>query len=151
MTRSCLAHCAAVLAALGLLVQPALGGKKDVPYIDLTDNFSRFVDATTGMDDAARIKAFQTQMDALLPGFYIPRFGTTPEKYDAQISRALQGFATIRPQYEQLQRDFPPRSRPASSTSAGTSPASLRMCLSIYCTHSARWTAARAKSAARPT
>jgi hypothetical protein len=63
MTSSGLAHYSIVLVALGLLVQPALGDKKDLPYIDLTANFSRFVDTTAGMDEAARVKAFQTQMD----------------------------------------------------------------------------------------
>jgi len=107
MTRNSLFLFSAIFLAIGMLAQPALADRKAAPYIDLTANFSRFVDDTAGMEDAARIAAFQPQMDALLPGFYVPRFGTTPEKYAAQIGRALQGFAAIRPQYEQLQRDFP--------------------------------------------
>ncbi len=76
-------------------------------YIDLTSQFSRFVDETAGMKDAARVAAFKAQMEPLLPGFYVPRFGATPERYDARIARSFETFAALRPKYEQLQRDFP--------------------------------------------
>lgn len=80
---------------------------KHAQYIDLTADFSRFVDETAGMEEAARVAAFRKQMDVLLPGFYRPRFGATPEQYDARIARALKSFAELRPKYEQVQRDFP--------------------------------------------
>jgi hypothetical protein len=76
-------------------------------YIDLTTDFSRFVDETAGMEDPARLAAFKSRMDALLPGFYGPRFGATPERYDARLTRAFEGFAKLRPKYESVQRDFP--------------------------------------------
>jgi len=80
---------------------------KPARYIDLTAHFSRFVDDTAGMDEAARVALFHTEMDALLPGFYAPRFGATTAQYDARIARALNDFPKLRPRYEQLQRDFP--------------------------------------------
>jgi hypothetical protein len=77
------------------------------PYIDLTASFSRFVDETAGMEETARVALFRKQMDALLPGFYAPRFGATTAQYDAIVARALEGFADLRPRYEQVQKDFP--------------------------------------------
>ena len=76
-------------------------------FSDLTANFSRFADETTGMEDAARVALFHTQMDALLPGFYTPRFGMSPAAYDEHIARALKDFPSLRKRYEQVQRDFP--------------------------------------------
>lgn len=80
---------------------------KRAQYIDLTANFSRFVDETAGMEEAARVALFRTEMDVSLRGFYAPRFGATQAQYDAGIARALKGFAELRPKYEQVQRDFP--------------------------------------------
>ena len=65
------------------------------------------VDETAGMEPAARIARFRTQFDALLPGFYSPRFGATAAQYDARVARALAGFAELRKRYEQVQREFP--------------------------------------------
>jgi hypothetical protein len=80
---------------------------RHAPYLDLTAEFSRFVDETAGMEEAARVARFRRQMDAILPGFYAPRFGATPADYDKRIARGLEGFAKLRPRYEQVQRDFP--------------------------------------------
>jgi hypothetical protein len=99
-----------LIAAIALATLPfgdARAETKDVHYIDLTTNFSRFVDETAGMEEAARIAEFQKQMTPLLPGFYEPRLGATPERYNKKIGRALNGFADLRPKYEQVQRDFP--------------------------------------------
>jgi hypothetical protein len=96
------------VVALGMLYP--LVARADSPparYTDLTADFARFVDDTTGMDDAARVAAFKSRMNALLPGFYVPRFGVTPERYDARITAALADFSRLRPRYELLQRDFP--------------------------------------------
>jgi len=76
-------------------------------YIDLTGQFARFVGETAGMEESARVATFQKRMDALLPGFYVPRFGATPEQYNARIARALQRFPDLRPKFTQVQRDFP--------------------------------------------
>ncbi|HEX5161314.1 MAG TPA: hypothetical protein VFV88_06300 [Steroidobacteraceae bacterium] len=101
-----------IAAALALLIVGALpafsrDSAKSAQYIDLTADFTRFVDATAGMEEAARVAQFRKQMDALLPGFYMPPFGMTEDKYNAHIAKALQKFPTLRPQYEQVQRDFP--------------------------------------------
>jgi len=105
MPKTCLATVAAVVT-LAMLCPGARAGP-GVRYIDLTTEFSRFADKTLGMKDAARVAAFKAQMEPLLPGFYVPRFGATPERYDAQIARSLETFAALRLKYEQVQREFP--------------------------------------------
>jgi len=108
MTKNFVALFSTALIALSLLVPlDARAETKSAPYIDLTAHFSRFVDETGGMEDAARIAQFRTQMDALLPGFYTPRNGTTPTRYDARVTRALKEFRELRPRYEQVKREFP--------------------------------------------
>jgi hypothetical protein len=90
------------------LVPCSAGVESKAPdYIDITAQFSRFVDETTGMAPAARVALFHTEMDVLLPGFYAPRFGLTQAEYDARIVSALEGFSGLRARYEQVQRDFP--------------------------------------------
>jgi hypothetical protein len=99
------ALCAALLITLA--VQPALAEAKDAQYIDLTASFVRFVDATVAMEDQPRVALFRKQMDALLPGFYTPRNGTEPARYDVRAAKALKTFEALRPRYEQVQREFP--------------------------------------------
>jgi hypothetical protein len=76
-------------------------------YIDLTQQFSKFFDETSGMEEAARVARFHERMGSLLPGFYQPRFGLTSADYDAHIARALKSFPEIRTKYERVQREFP--------------------------------------------
>ncbi len=104
MSKSRLVSCAAALIAAGVLHSAET---RHAHYIDLTADFSRFVDETAGMEPAARVARFRTQFDALLPGFYSPRFGATAAQYDARVARALAGFAELRKRYEQVQREFP--------------------------------------------
>jgi len=80
---------------------------KSAPYIDLTGDFARYFDETAGMDEAARVAQFHEKVGAKLPGFYAPRFGLTPERYDAKVARALKRFGELRPRYEEIQKIFP--------------------------------------------
>jgi hypothetical protein len=101
---------AALIAFASSMLYPVRVHGRDAKrahYIDHTANFSRFVDETADMDEAARVALFRTEMDVSLRGFYAPRFGATQAQYDAGIARALKGFAELRPKYEQVQRDFP--------------------------------------------
>ena len=142
MPRTLIALSLAALAApVAVGVAATDATPKRAHYIDLTSDFSRFVDASAGVVDRDRVRVFRQQMDPLLPGFYAPRSGTTPEQYEAQVADALKRSSG----------PFPPRSRPASCTSASSSRDSRQPSRSIYCIRSARWTAARAISTARPT
>lgn len=98
-----------MFAALSMLFPLAghAAEAKDAHYVDLTANFVRFVDETAAMKEQPRVALFRKQMDALLPGFYTPRNGTEPARYDAQVEKALANFAALRPRYERVQRDFP--------------------------------------------
>lgn len=94
-----------ILAALlAVLAAPAIA---KAPYVDLTPQFAKFAEETAGMDEKARVALFRERMNALFPGFYVPRNGATPERYDARVARALREFAALRPQYERAQREFP--------------------------------------------
>jgi hypothetical protein len=78
-----------------------------VPYHSLTRDFARFHDETTAMPQAARVALFRKRFDRLLPGFYQPASGQTDAQFDQQVTKALDGFAAIRPRYEKVERDFP--------------------------------------------
>jgi hypothetical protein len=99
------------LSALWLAALITIGANgaeaKRAHYIDLTAQFSRFVDQTAGIEEAPRVARFRPRMDALLPGFYTPRDGATPARFDARVARALKEFPELRPRYEQAQREFP--------------------------------------------
>ena len=95
----------AALIALFAICQGAEAQRAQ--YVDLTAHFTRFVDETAGMEESARVALFHTRMDALLPGFYVPRFGATQAQYDEHIARALMDFPKLRQRYEQVQREFP--------------------------------------------
>jgi hypothetical protein len=79
----------------------------EAPYHSLTREFARFHDKTETMPRTARIALFRKHFDRLLPGFYQPAFGQTDAEFDQQVTKALDGFAAIRPQYEKVERDFP--------------------------------------------
>jgi hypothetical protein len=97
------------LLAVSLLAVASAALPKSVsaPYIDLTGNFTRFVDETAGMEDAARVALFRKQMDTLLPGFYTPRNGTDSLRYDAHVAKLLMKFPELRSRYERVQKNFP--------------------------------------------
>ena len=107
MSKFLFASCFALLLASMFYPASARGEANQAQYLDLTAHFSRFVDDTAGMEQAARVALFRKKMDPLLPGFYAPRFGMTPTKYDEHIARALEDFPKLRPRFEQVQRDFP--------------------------------------------
>jgi hypothetical protein len=104
MSKACLALCAVLLISQPA---PALAAGKKPYYIDLTANFARFVDETSAMEGSTRVALFRKQMDLLLPGFYEPRNGIEPARYDTQVTTALEDFEALRPRYEQVQREFP--------------------------------------------
>jgi hypothetical protein len=94
-----------VLVAIGVTAKDATPTRGY--YIDLTSDFSRFFDASADLEERARVSAFRRRMDPLLPGFYAPGSGTTPEQYEARVADALRNFAALRPKYAEVQRTFP--------------------------------------------
>ena len=97
------------LGALALLGACAATPPAAAPpvYTDLSQAFVDFYDRTEGLDDAARLAAFKAQVAPLLPGFYAPRLGRTPEQQDRMTLNAIRRFPEIREKYAATQRAFP--------------------------------------------
>jgi len=96
-----------IVVAAVLLAQISVAFGKHPPYIDLTTDFARFVDETAKLDEPARVALFRQRFDSLPPGFYGPRTGDDPKRYEARVARELEAFSALRPAYERVQREFP--------------------------------------------
>ncbi|WP_164040844.1 hypothetical protein, partial [Serratia marcescens] len=70
------------------------------------DAFDDFATASTAMPAAEQVQAFRARFDALLPGFYEPRFGATEAQYDARVQKALEGYPAARGKILATARDF---------------------------------------------
>lgn len=93
-----------LLVAFALLVAgPAVA---QPGFRSLTGEFDRFAQETAAMPEAERVKLFRARFNALLPGFYEPRFGATEEKYDAHIARNLAVYPERRDKFLAAARDF---------------------------------------------
>ena len=77
------------------------------PYTDLSKAFVDFYDRTEGLDDAARVAAFKTEVAPLYPGFYSTRGRRTDEQHDRLILANIKRFPEIRDKYVAAQRAFP--------------------------------------------
>ncbi|MBC9031801.1 hypothetical protein IAG41_05295 [Sphingomonas sp. JC676] len=90
-----------------LLAAPAIAHAQPVPaFASYTDAFDRFAaeTATTGPDE--RVKLFRERFNALVPGFYEPRYGATEEKYNARVAKALADYPATRDKFLATARDF---------------------------------------------
>ena len=76
------------------------------PYTDLSQAFVDFYDRTEGLDDAARLAAFKSDVAPLYPAFYSMR-GRTEEQQDRLILANIQRFPELREKYLQVQHAFP--------------------------------------------
>lgn len=84
--------------------------------VDLTQEYSAFYDRTEGMESAARVEAFKTEMAPLFPGFYDAervRAFATAEVYNNLIARSFERFAELRPAYETTAASFESMLAPA--------------------------------------
>jgi hypothetical protein len=97
------------LAALALLgaCATAPGSPATPAYTDISQAFVDFYDRTQGLDEAARLAAFEAEIAPLFPGFYAPRNGQTQEQRDRTILGSLRRFPEIRAKYVEVQRSFP--------------------------------------------
>ncbi len=93
------------LVIIAAWVAPVCAG---VPhYIDLSPAFPTIAYDTADMAEAPRVAEVRRRLNLLFPGFYEPRNGVDPARYDARVSRALNSFAALSPTYKQAQQDFP--------------------------------------------
>lgn len=94
-----------VLALLILLA--AQVAHAQVPAFEsYAEEFDRFATESAAMPPEERVRAFRAKFDALVPGFYEPRFGATEEKYNARVLAALQGYPAQRDKFLAAARGF---------------------------------------------
>jgi len=90
-----------------LLALPAIASAQPAPaFTSYTDAFDRFATETAAMAPDARVKLFRERFDALVPGFYEPRFGATEEKYNTRVGKALADYPAERDKFLAAARDF---------------------------------------------
>jgi hypothetical protein len=90
-----------------LLAVPAVARAQPVPsFVSYTDAFDAFARETATMVPDARVRLFRERFNALVPGFYEPRYGATEEKYDARVARALAEYPATREKFIAAARDF---------------------------------------------
>lgn len=94
-----------VLALLLVLVAQIARGQTPA-FQSYAEEFDRFATESAAMPDEERVRAFRAKFDALVPGFYEPRFGTTEEKYNARVLAALNGYPAERERFLAAARDF---------------------------------------------
>ncbi len=92
---------------LGVSAAPTGQGAPKPAFTSLADDFTAFYDRTAQMPEAERVAAFRTRFNALLPGFYEPRYGRTSAEYDRTVARALTAFPDIRARYGKVEDEFP--------------------------------------------
>jgi hypothetical protein len=70
------------------------------------DAFDTFATSTASMPPAERVKQFRARFDALVPGFYEPRFGATEAQYDARVQKALEAYPETRDKFLATAKSF---------------------------------------------
>lgn len=70
------------------------------------DAFDTFATSTASMPPAERVKQFRAKFDALVPGFYEPRFGATEAQYDARVQKALEAYPETRDKFLAAAKSF---------------------------------------------
>ncbi|MDG2532637.1 hypothetical protein P6144_03180 [Sphingomonas sp. HITSZ_GF] len=94
-----------IVAAVALLA--AMPAAAQAPALQsTTDAFDGFATSTATMPPAERVKAFRAKFDALVPGFYEPRFGATEAQYDARVQKALEGYPAERDKFLDAAKRF---------------------------------------------
>lgn len=71
-----------------------------------TDAFDTFATSTADLPPAERVKQFREKFDALVPGFYEPRFGATEEQYNARVQRVLAAYPQERDKFLAAAKGF---------------------------------------------
>jgi hypothetical protein len=94
------------LLALSLAL-PAIAQAQPAPaFTSYTDAFDRFITETAATAPDARVRLFRERFNALLPGFFEPRYGATEEKYNARVAKALADYPANRDKFLATARDF---------------------------------------------
>jgi len=83
-----------------LLAMPAIAAAQPVPvFTSYTGDFDRFVAETAATVPEERVRLFRERFNALVPGFYEPRYGATEERYNARVAKALVDYPAQRDKF----------------------------------------------------
>jgi hypothetical protein len=97
-----------LIAALALLAAPAALAQPQpaAPFVSYAEAFDQFAKETATLPSAERVRAFRAKFNALVPGFYEPRFGATEARYDAHLEKVLAYYPANRDRFLAAARDF---------------------------------------------
>lgn len=85
--------------------------------IDLTDDFDALWQRTQAVESPARVRAFFTEMDRLLPGFFTAsRVGVEQARYDRHIANGLAAYPQQREGIREVSRRFAALFAPARAS-----------------------------------
>ena len=132
----------AFVGVLLLLSAPAKAAG-DLHVVDLTDEFDRFVMATTDMPDAQRVRAFEKQIGPIADGFYAR--DRNPDGYDFRVLVQLKTYPQRRNATLTVSRGSRSCSNPLAGISRPYSGRSLPGSPSSCSTAWVSWTAGHAR------
>ena len=107
-------------AGLALALTLAAGGAVAVPpsdslrLVDLTAEFDKVAAETAGMDDQARVAAFEKAMTPLAQGFYAR--SRKPDRYDSRVLKNLQAYPAKRDKILAVSKQFSTLLAPARAS-----------------------------------
>lgn len=105
---------AAALALSGCAATPDASRRSNLELVDYTDDFAEAWDETQHLEGAARIAAFKSRFDPLIPGFYShERHGIGQSRYEALFLKALADFPSQRAATAEMSRRFASLLEPA--------------------------------------
>ena len=107
-------------AGLALALTLAAGGAAAAPpsdslrLVDLTAQFDKVAAETAGMDDQARVTAFEKAMTPLAQGFYAR--SRKPDRYDSRVLKNLQAYPAKRDKILAVSKQFSTLLAPARAS-----------------------------------
>ena len=139
-----LAAAGALLPQTGFAADPA---NDSLRLVDLTPQFDKVAADTAGMDDQAKVAAFEKAMTPLAEGFYAR--SRKPDRYDTRVLKTLAAYPDKRDKILAVSKQFSALLAPArASFEKAFGP--VHSDQPVYLLHSlGRWTGAPATSTAR--
>ena len=107
-------------AGMALALTLAAGGAAAAPpsdslrLVDLTAEFDKVAAETAGMDDQARVAAFEKAMTPLAQGFYAR--SRKPDRYDSRVLKNLQAYPAKRDKILAVSKQFSTLLAPARAS-----------------------------------
>lgn len=107
----------AFAAALCLSAFASAQPTDTIRFIDLTDEFDAFWQASEGQEPVARVAAFRAEFEPLIPGFYNPdRNQIEPLRWQTHVARELGNYPRQRDGVREVSRRFAELFAPARAS-----------------------------------